>query len=170
MDLRILSVVQWGKQHTQDRKDGLNDLTKIVTQEPDYNRSLVYINRRQDHITIKHTNDLPKYCCKYPDQAKRVAHYFDKPDFDCYNSVYSCWYEAYRARGPQVNERTLRGFDPVDPEHLKGPSTSTKVLTKTWNQRYKQVDSTSPLHLCDALQFINVCWLSVCLYVNRLQT
>ena len=30
----------------------------------------------------------------------------------------------------------------VDPQHLKSPSTSTKVLTKTWNQRYKQVDST----------------------------
>ena len=30
MDLRIISVAQWGKQRTEDRNDGLNDLTKIV--------------------------------------------------------------------------------------------------------------------------------------------
>ena len=75
------------------RMDLTTSNTKIVTQ-PDYDRSTVYIDRRQDRITIEHTNDLPKYRCEYPDQAKRVAHYFDKPDFDCYNSVYSCWYEA----------------------------------------------------------------------------
>ena len=79
-------MVQWGRQRTEDRKDGLNDLTKIVTQ-PDYDRSTVYIDRHKDRITIEHTNDLPKYCCKYPDQAKRVAHYFDKTEFNCCNSV-----------------------------------------------------------------------------------
>ena len=110
MDLRIISVAQWGKQRTEDRKDGLNDLTKIVTQ-PDYDRSTVYIDRRKDRITIEHTNDLPKYRCEYPDQAKRIAHYFDDSDFNCYNSVYSCWYKAYWARGPQVNEPTLRKPD-----------------------------------------------------------
>ena len=69
MDLRIISVAQWGKQRTQDRKDGLNDLTKIVTQ-PDYDRSTVYIDRRKDCIMIEHTNDLPKYRCEYPDHGE----------------------------------------------------------------------------------------------------
>ena len=58
MDLRIISVAQWGKQRTQDRKDGLSDNTKIVTQ-PDYDRSTVFIDRRKERITIEHTNDLP---------------------------------------------------------------------------------------------------------------
>ena len=40
MDLQIISVAQWGKQRTEDHKDGLNNKTKIVT-EPDYDRSMV---------------------------------------------------------------------------------------------------------------------------------
>ena len=73
-----------------------------------------------------------------------IAHYFDDSEFDCYNSVYSCWSEAYRARGPLANEPTLRQLDPVDPEHLTS-STSKKVIAKTWNktwnQQHQQVDS-----------------------------
>ena len=52
-------------QRTQDRRDGLSDNTKIVTQ-PDYDRSTVFSDRRKEHITIEHTNDLPKYRCEYP--------------------------------------------------------------------------------------------------------
>ena len=46
---------------------------------------MVYIDQRRERIMIEHTNDLPKYRCEYPDEAKRVAHYFNKPDFDCLN-------------------------------------------------------------------------------------
>ena len=41
----------------------------------------MYIDRRSDRITIEHTNDLPKYRCEYPDQAKRVAQYFDNSKY-----------------------------------------------------------------------------------------
>ena len=111
------------------RTDLTSDKTRIVT-EPDYDRSTVYIDQRRERITIEHTNDLPKYRCEYPNQAERIAHHFERSEYDCYNSVYGCWYEAYRARGPHKNEPVLRGIDPVDPEHLISPSTSTKVLTK----------------------------------------
>ena len=32
MDLRIISVAQWGKQRTRERQDGLKDRTHIDTQ------------------------------------------------------------------------------------------------------------------------------------------
>ena len=106
MDLRIISVAQWGKQRTRERQDGLKDRTHIDT-HPDDGRSTVYIDRNRDSITIKHTNDLPKYRCEYPNQREREAHYCQGVEYSCYNSVYHTWYDAYEARKPLSDSQPI---------------------------------------------------------------
>ena len=105
----------------------------------------MYIDRNQDSITIEHSNDLPKYRCEYPNQRERVAHYCQEgEDYQCYNSVYHAWYDAYEARTPLSDLQPILCRPPViDPASIKPLHTQWKVLTKTWNDEYKKIDKAA---------------------------
>ena len=62
MDYRILSVVQWGNQRADNRTDGYQDHTHIVT-NADGDTSTLFVNRCKTTITITHQNRLPKIRC-----------------------------------------------------------------------------------------------------------
>ena len=109
---------------------------------PDEDRSTVFLNKNRLRLTIPHTNGLAKCRCTHPNAAQQIKSHFSSEEYDCYNSCYATWSEAYRGRIVQMPDApALRLFDPLDPENL--PKTDKRdVLARNWTKEWVKFDKS----------------------------
>ena len=144
MDLRILSIDQLGRYRTTTRTDGNKDCTFISTQ-PDYDRSILFINRNTQSMTIPHTNGLAKCRCSYPNDRENISRFGQSDEFGTYNAFYANWQKAYSMNIPSKTP-ALRLQDAPDPSTVPVNDLSklkAQKWTKEWKSQPSQEKSTT---------------------------